>query len=119
VSFGEFFLVMLIWVPLIMLWIFALTDLARRVDISGLAKGLWAVAIVLLPVVGMVIYFIARPHDAEMEKEPDVRMAEIMAETNAGFSGGTLAQLERLGDLKDAGAITDEEFDKLKAQLLG
>jgi len=117
VSFWEFFLLMLIWIPLVMLWIFALTDLARRTDISGLAKGLWAVAIVLLPIIGMVIYFIVRPHDAAIETDPRVRMEEIMAET-AATDADRIAQLERLGDLKDAGALTDEEFATLKAKLL-
>jgi Phospholipase_D-nuclease N-terminal/Short C-terminal domain len=118
VDFWEFFLLMLIWIPLVMLWIFALVDLARRVDISGLAKGLWAVAIVLLPLFGMVIYFIARPHDAEMAPDPEVRMQQIRAEMGVPDSN-TIAQLERLGDLRDAGAITEDEFATLKANLLG
>jgi Phospholipase_D-nuclease N-terminal/Short C-terminal domain len=117
VSFWEFFLLLLIWIPLVILWVFALTDLARRVDISGLAKGLWAVAIVLLPIIGMVIYFIVRPRDAEMEANPEVRMQEVMVETAASDSD-RIAQLERLSDLKDAGALTDDEFATLKAKLL-
>lgn len=116
-SFWELIFVLLIFVPLIMLWIFALSDLARRADISGLAKALWAIAIVFFPLVGMVIYFIVRPSDAAMEKSPEVRMAEIQAEGSS--DADKLEQLEKLAVLKNNGTITEEEFNRIKAQLLG
>ena len=119
VDFWQFFLLLLIWIPLIMLWIFTLTDLARRADLSGLAKGLWAVAVVFLPILGMIIYFIARPSEPEMEKDPAVRMAEIRSEELGKLDSGKIDQLEKLGDLKESGAITDEEFESMKKKLLG
>ncbi len=116
-SFWELIFVLLIFVPLVMLWIFALTDLARRVDISGLAKALWAIAIVFFPLIGMVVYFIVRPADAEMAKGPAVRMEETKAEDNMDLD--KLEQLDKLGKLKAAGTISEDEFNRLKTQLLG
>jgi hypothetical protein len=117
VEFWEVFLLLLIWIPLLILWIFALTDLARRHDISGLAKGLWAVAIVLLPVIGMIIYFITRPHDDEVQNF--AKAPATAGTTNPGaIDHATITQLEKLADLRDAGAITEEDFASMKAKLL-
>jgi hypothetical protein len=117
VEFWEIFLLLLIWIPLLILWIFALTDLARRNDIPGLAKGLWAVAIVLLPVFGMIIYFITRPHDDEVANFSNGPAATGATEPGA-IVPTTIAQLEKLADLRDAGAITEEDFTSMKAKLL-
>ncbi len=113
-TFGNFFFLILIYVPLILLWIFTLSDLSHRKDISGVAKGFWAVAIVLLPVIGMIIYFITRPHDAIPVNEP--RPAGTGA---TGITDGHVAELEKLAELKKAGALTDEEFATMKARVLG
>ena len=57
----------LIWltlfIPLMFLWGFALWDIFSRHDLSGLAKALWALAIILVPFIGMLVYFIARPKE--------------------------------------------------------
>jgi hypothetical protein len=114
-TFANIFFLLLIYIPLIMLWVFALSDLAHRKDISGIAKGLWAVAIVLLPVIGMLVYFIARPHDGTAVEDPDV-VPGITAPIQ--ITDDHIAELEKLAKLKENGAITDEEFSALKAKVL-
>ena len=68
-SFWQLTFVLLIYIPIVLLWIFTLMNLAGRQDLSGLAKGLWAVAIVFLPLIGMIVYFATIPepesHDPE------------------------------------------------------
>ena len=59
-TFRQLFLILLIFVPLIMLWVFTLVDLFHRRDLSAAAKALWAIGIVLLPLVAMVTCFILR-----------------------------------------------------------
>lgn len=114
-SFWEFSLLLLIFVPLIMLWIFTLGDLAGRRDISGLARGMWAVAVVLLPIFGMLIYFLTRPNSPELAPEPEVRTKQTVADSS---EGSTIDQLEKLADLHDSGTLTAEEFAAFKAKLL-
>ncbi len=114
-SFWEFFFLLLIFVPLLMLWIFTLGDLARRTDISGLARGLWAVAVVLLPVVGMLVYFLTRPDSPEMVPKHDVGTSQIMADSP---SDSTIDQLEKLAELHKSGTLSAEEFKSFKAKLL-
>lgn len=115
VTFWEFFLLLVIFVPMIMLWLFTLGDLARRADISGLAKGLWAVAVVLLPVLGMLFYFITRPGEPEMHADPAVRMSDMMAEAEPA---STIDQLETLAELHESGTLSDDEFSSAKKKLL-
>lgn len=50
-----------VFIPLMMLWIYTMIDIFRRPDIGGLAKFLWLLLILFLPLLGMLIYFIARP----------------------------------------------------------
>lgn len=64
-GFWEAFFLLLVFVPLVFLWAFGLVDLFRRRDLAGWAKGLWALFIVLVPLVGMLVYFIARPAAAD------------------------------------------------------
>jgi cytochrome bd-type quinol oxidase subunit 2 len=46
--------------------IWALIDNFRRNDHGGWMKALWLILIVILPIIGAAIYYIARPTDAEM-----------------------------------------------------
>jgi hypothetical protein len=54
-------LAVLIAIPLLLIWVLTLVDLARRHDLSGGRKVLWALVVLLVPVVGVIVYFIARP----------------------------------------------------------
>jgi hypothetical protein len=114
-TFANIFLLLIIFVPLIMLWVFALNDLAHRTDLSGAAKGLWAIAIVLLPVIGMLIYFITRPSDTVTAADWDVVVGTVPPSVAVG---DRIADLERLASLKEAGVISDAEYAQLKAQAL-
>jgi uncharacterized membrane protein len=60
-TFWDVFFILLIWVPLIMLWIFALADIFQRDDLGGGSKALWVAVVILLPFLGTLIYLIARP----------------------------------------------------------
>jgi hypothetical protein len=60
-TFWDVFFLLLIWVPLIMLWGFALYDIFRRHDMAGLSKALWVAVIFLLPYIGVLIYLGMRP----------------------------------------------------------
>ena len=125
-TFWELFVILLIFVPLIMLWVFALVDLFQRPDLSGVAKALWAIAIVLLPLIAMLIYFIMRDTDAADPGAPPAaapahpRPAPVPATSAAPVGAADVAdQLDRLADLRDRGVLTDDEFQREKDKLLG
>ena len=54
-------LFVLIAIPLLLIWVLTLVDLFRRHDLSGGRKVLWALVVLLVPIVGVIVYFIARP----------------------------------------------------------
>jgi hypothetical protein len=115
-SFWELMMTLLIVVPLILLWVFTLIDIFKRENLSGAAKALWAIAILFLPLIGMVVYFVTRPPDPLDKPEPN----ETSNTTSADDRPTTTAdQLNQLSSLHDSGKLSDEEFAASKADLLG
>ncbi|MDA2978526.1 MAG: SHOCT domain-containing protein [Actinomycetota bacterium] len=111
-TFWNFFFLMLIYIPLVLLWIFGLLDLSRRSDLSGLSKALWAITLVLLPVFGMIIYFTVGQISPGLDAGPrPVATAGVLTDD-------AISQIEKLRKLKDSGTITGEEFAAFKAKLL-
>jgi hypothetical protein len=110
-SFLEAFFIALIFLPLIMVWVFALVDLFGREDLSGSGKVLWLFAIVLLPLFGAVIYFLVRPPTAEEERAAELRVATAAESPSE--------ELERLINLHERGKIDDDEYARLKARIVG
>jgi hypothetical protein len=115
-TFANFFFLLLIFIPLTLLWVFALVDLAQRKNIAGAVKALWAVAIVLLPVIGMLIYFIAVPPQGISIQIPRGEPGEASPPM---ITDDRIVELEKLAKLKDDGVITDDEFSDLKARVIG
>lgn len=106
----------ILWVFLLAIWFYLIivvfTDLWNR-DMSGWGKAAWVIGILIFPLIGILIYFIARPKPSDAEIR-EAQMAEVRA------SGVTAAdQLETLSKLHDQGKLTDEEFATEKARLLG
>jgi Short C-terminal domain/Phospholipase_D-nuclease N-terminal len=109
------------------IWLFAVItvflDIFRSHDLSGGAKALWFVFVLFIPVVGVVVYLIARGggmHDrlerrSARENEEFVSYVE---QGSGGTAGGTADQIERLAVLHDSGVLTDDEFEREKSKVL-
>ncbi len=115
-TFWNFFFLMLIFIPLILLWLFTLNDLTKRVDMSGLAKALWAIAVVFLPVVGMLLYFVVRPDEPVMAAPVRTVPSD---QTSGSPSEADVTELQKMNRLRESGAITDHEFAALKTKMSG
>jgi hypothetical protein len=116
-SFWDFFWLLLIWLPLIMMWTFALFDIFRRDDLKGWLKALWVVIVILLPFFGTLIYLIARPAGATTAEREAID-ASSRAFVAKYAPDNTAAQLQVLAELHDRGKLTDDEFQAEKARLL-
>jgi Short C-terminal domain/Phospholipase_D-nuclease N-terminal len=122
----DIFLTMLwffVWCVWIFLVVWTLLQVFRRRDLSGVAKALWTVFIIFLPLIGVLSYLIVRGGDLANEQ---VDMYGAPQDEAARAYGRHEAQgrqsadeLSKLADLRDRGVITDEEFQKGKVQLLG
>jgi hypothetical protein len=116
-SFWETFLIVLIFLPLAMVWGFALVDIFRRVDLSGGWKALWTVVIFLLPFLGTLIYLVSRPAGATSEERAAMDQAD--RDFAARYApDDRSSQLKVLSDLHDRGKLTDTEFAAEKARIV-
>jgi hypothetical protein len=102
-----------IWVMVIWMFISIFTDIFRRRDHSGVAKALWTVFIIILPFLGILIYMITRPADATAEQD-----AQLLAAQQRAMGYSAAAEIEKAQQLLAADAITQAEFDKIKAAAL-
>ena len=50
----------------LVLWIRAVIDVFRRGDLSGAAKAAWAILMLILPLIGLLLYYMLRPSDAQI-----------------------------------------------------
>ena len=52
----------------LVMWVRAVIDVFRRHDLSGLGKAAWAVAMLVIPVIGLLVYVLMRPSNAQTER---------------------------------------------------
>ena len=102
-------------------WVLA--DIFRSRDIGGGAKTLWVIFVIIIPWLGLLIYLIVRGHgmqDRQLEQAREVQKAqEAYIKSVAGpSSGGAGSEIAKAKDLLDSGAITQTEFDQIKAKAL-
>ena len=123
-TFGQLMWSMLVFFCWI-LWFWFLftvfTDLFRRHDTSGFAKVLWIIFVIILPFLGVFIYLIAN-HDGMTQRTMDQANAQRAQMDdyvrNVAGSGGAAGEIERAKGLLDSGAITQAEFESMKAKAL-
>ena len=103
------------WVMVIWIFIAIFGDIFRRNDLSGGSKAIWILALVVLPFLGALIYMVMRPKVTAQDVQ---MMAKTEAATAAVSTVSTADELAKLKQLKDAGAISDAEYESLKAKLM-
>ena len=110
------------WVCWIWMMISILGDVFRRRDLSGWGKAGWTVFLIAIPFIGALTYLIS---NSEGMADRSVQQAQAQrAEMDdyvrsvATNGGGAAAQIEKAKQLLDSGAISQSEFDALKAKAL-
>jgi Phospholipase_D-nuclease N-terminal/Short C-terminal domain len=111
-TFLETFFLLLIFLPLVMVWAFALVDIFRRDDMGGGSKALWVFCVIVLPFVGTMLYLVLRPGDA-------TRGERARARHSKDQPSDSVIELAALADLHDRGKLTDAEYAAQKARVLG
>ena len=92
----EVWLILLILaVPLIVLWVWAIVDAIRRSDLSQVRRVAWVGILVLVPVIGLAVYVVVRP--------PRGRRLGVSDEAGAATAAALVdaAEAHRRGDLSD------------------
>ena len=103
------------WFMLIWMFIAVFADIFRRNDIGGGAKAGWIILIFVIPLIGILIYMIARPKMTEQDKE----MIEQAQEAQRRIQGYSAAdEVAKLATLRDEGKITAEEYEEMKRKAM-
>ena len=114
-------LIFFLWIIWFWILITVFVDLFRRKDTSGVSKVLWIIFVILVPFLGVFIYLLVN-HDGMADRNIQqaqaqrAQMDQYVRET-AG-SGGAAAEIEKAKALLDSGAISQQEFDAIKAKAL-
>ncbi|MEE1749276.1 MULTISPECIES: SHOCT domain-containing protein [unclassified Streptomyces] len=126
----------MLWFFLWVMWLFLLfkviTDIFRSHDLSGWGKAGWLILTLLLPYIGVLIYVIVRGksmsrRDIKEAQDRDAAFKAYVREAagtsdaagaDATKKGSHVDDLARLAELRDRGAITDEEYQQAKTKLL-
>ncbi|WP_024754752.1 SHOCT domain-containing protein [Streptomyces exfoliatus] len=120
------------WFFLWIMWLFLLfkiiSDVFRDHELSGWAKAGWLILCLVLPFIGVLVYVLVRgtgmtERETARAKEAEAAFQDYIRTSAAGSSGtsgagGGADELARLAELKEKGALTEEEFRKAKAKLL-
>jgi len=116
-SFLWFFL----WFIWIWLLITVFADIFRSHDLSGWAKALWILFVVVVPYLGVLVYFIARGHKMTEHAQEDMKAQDAAARQYIQSAVGQTSpadELAKLADLKSKGVITEDDYNKAKAKIL-
>jgi hypothetical protein len=124
ISFGELLLICLeVFFLVIWIWILftIITDLFRDHEMSGWGKAAWVLFLVFIPFLTALIYLIARGsgmRDRTIKAQAEAKQHFDDYIRQQAHGGSTADELHKLNELKEKGALSGEEFEKAKAQLL-
>jgi Short C-terminal domain/Phospholipase_D-nuclease N-terminal len=111
------------WVLWIMLLFWVIWDIFRSRDLSGWAKAGWVIFVIVLPLLGVLVYLIARGGSMHERQVRDVQAQDQEFRAYVRDAVGTDGQsqseeITKLAGLRDRGVISDQEFEQAKAKVL-
>ena len=110
--------VLTVFVFVVWFWLLIITfsDLFRRHDISGWGKALWIIFLLVLPFLGVFAYLIFQARGMAERSNQQAHQTRDELRRVVGFS--VADEIKKLDQLKKSGAISDEEFARLRAKLV-
>jgi hypothetical protein len=114
-------IVIFAWVIWFWLLIVVFSDLFRRRDISGWGKTAWIIFVIVLPYLGVFVYLIAQHQGMADRQVEQAQAAQSQFDDyvkGVAASSGPSGEIEKAKQLLDSGAISQAEYDSLKAKAL-
>ena len=120
---GIFWSMMIFFLFVIWIWILitVFSDIFRRRDIGGGMKAVWIIFVILLPYLGVFVYLIAEHNGMADRSEAQMKSARAQQDDyikSVASSASPADQISQAKSLLDSGAITQAEFDAIKAKAL-
>jgi ABC-type transport system involved in multi-copper enzyme maturation permease subunit len=110
-AFAIFMFVLWFW-----LLIIVISDLFRRHDVSGWAKAIWVIALIVFPYIAIFAYMITQSTGMAERSAQQAQQAREELRRVVGYS--VADEIEKLDRLKKSGSITDQEFARLRTKLV-
>jgi hypothetical protein len=111
-----------IWISAIMIWFRCIMDLFSDTTLSGWGKFGWSLLLIFVPWLGALIYLIARGKSMNERQMAAIAQQQASQEkyiqSVAAKSATPADQIASAKSLLDSGAITQAEYDALKAKAL-
>jgi hypothetical protein len=110
-----------IWITAIFIWFRCVFDMFGDRTLSGWAKVGWSLVLIFLPWLGAFIYLVTRGRsmgDRQMAAAAERLAAQDEYIKSVAGSSSPTDQVASAKSLLDSGAITQAEFDTLKAKAL-
>lgn len=114
-----------VWFTLFFIWIWILisvfADIFRSEDMGGWGKAIWILFVILLPYLGVFVYLIARGKGMQ---ERSIKQMQAQEQATRQYiqsiapASSATDQIASAKGLLDSGAISQAEFDALKAKAL-
>jgi hypothetical protein len=114
-------IIFFLWFAWILVLFRVIVDVFRRDDASGWKKALWIAFVIVLPFLGVLVYLIANGDDMGRRDVAQTRAARAEFDDyvrSVAETGGPAAEIDRAKKLLDSGAISQAEFDSIKAKAL-
>lgn len=98
-----------------------IVDLFSDKQASGWSKALWIILLIVFPILGALIYLIARGRGMNERRLAAAQEAQAATQEYIRNSArqGSATELAAAKQLLDSGTINQEEFDRIKAQVVG
>lgn len=122
-----FFTILMVfaWVAYIWVAVTVIVDILRR-DMSGIAKLLWVLVVIIFSWVGVLLYLLFNHQGMRERRQREVMAAQSQFDeavraavgSGRGSGAGAAGEIESAKRLLDQGAITQDEYQKLKARAL-
>ena len=116
-SFSNFLVdVLAIFIFVLWFWLLisVIGDLFRRHDVSGWAKAIWVIVLVVFPYLGVFVYLISQGRGMAERQGERIRAAREELRHAVGYS--VADELEKLERLKNSGSISSDEYARLRAR---
>jgi hypothetical protein len=114
-------IVFFVWIAWFMLLFRIIADIFRRRDIGGGQKTLWMIFVILLPFLGVFVYLVSQNDGMTQRTMEQVQAQQSQMDDyvrSVAATGGPAAEIEKAKGLLDSGAISQSEFEAIKAKAL-
>jgi Na+-transporting methylmalonyl-CoA/oxaloacetate decarboxylase gamma subunit len=117
-----FIVISFLFLSYLILFFQVVGDLFRDREVSGAMKVIWIVALIVFPFLSLLIYLLTRGKgmaERQAQQAQDAQKAFDAYVKQAAGTGGAASELASAKSMLDSGAISAEEYEKLKAKIIG